>query len=122
MWCCQYRRNIELLQRVQRKATKMVQGMDHLSYEYKVKELGLFSLEKRRLLLIETFQNPKWSYRKEGDRLFSRVCCDQTKGDCFKLEEGRFRLDIKKVFCRKGGAPSLGTFKVRLGRALSKQI
>ena len=44
------------------------------------------------------FQYLKGSYRKEGDRLFSRVCCDRTGGNGFKLKERRFRLGIRKKF------------------------
>lgn len=35
---------------------------------------------------------------KEGDRNFSRVCCDRTKGNYFKLKEGRFGQDIRKIY------------------------
>ena len=42
------------------------------------------------------FQYLKGSYRKEGDRLFSRVCCDRTRGNGFKLKEGRFKLDRRE--------------------------
>ena len=42
------------------------------------------------------FQYLNGSYRKEEDRLFSRVCCNKTRGNGFKLKEGRFKLDIRK--------------------------
>ena len=137
MWSPQYRRAIDLLEHIQRRAMKMIHGMEHLSYEDRLRELGLFSLEKRRLQgdLIAAFQFIKVSYRKEGDRLFSRVCCDRIRRNGFKVREGRFRLDIrKKSFTVRVvrhwnrlpsevvGAQSLETFQVRLDKALGNLI
>ena len=48
MWSPQYRRDMDLLECVQKRATKKIHGMEHRSYEEMLRELGLFSLEKRK--------------------------------------------------------------------------
>ena len=81
------------------------------------------------------FQYLKGNYRKEGNRLFSRVCGDRAGGNGFELKEDRFRLNVrKKSFTvsvvrhrnRLPGdvadSPSLETFKARLDQALGNLI
>ena len=48
MGSAQCRRDVDLTEHIQRRATNTVPGMEHLSYEDRLRELGLFSMEKRR--------------------------------------------------------------------------
>jgi len=74
--------------------------MEHLSYKERLRELGLFSLEKTQLWgnLVVAFQYLKEAYKKPGEGLFTRACTGRTRGNSFKLKNGRFRLDIRNKF------------------------
>ncbi|KAK4831784.1 hypothetical protein QYF61_019097 [Mycteria americana] len=137
LWGHQHKKDMDLIEQVQRTATKMIRGLEHLPYEDRLRGLGLFSLEKRSLWgdFIVAFQYLKGAYRKDGEGLFIKECSDRTSSNGFKLKAGRFRLDSKKKFFTVRvvrhwsrlprevvDAPSLEVFKARLGGALSNLV
>ena len=80
LWGLQDKKDMDLLERVQRRAMKVIRGLEDLSYEDRLRELGLFTLEKTRLWgdLIAAFQYLKGPTGKlERDCLHGHVVIGQ---------------------------------------------
>ncbi|KAM3675670.1 triadin isoform 23-T23 [Ammospiza maritima maritima] len=130
-WEPEHKKDVDMLEQVQEGVIKLSPGLEHISYEDRLREMGQFSLEKRRLrgYLITVFQYLQGACKRAKEGLVTTACSDRENG--FKLKEVGFSLDIReKVFTVRVvrlwnrlprevvDSPSLEVFKARLGRTL----
>ncbi|KAK4831707.1 hypothetical protein QYF61_018759 [Mycteria americana] len=136
-WAPQFMKNVQVLECIQRRATKLVKGLQGMSYEERLRTLGLSSLEKRRLRgdLIALYGFLRRGRGGGGADLFSLGSSDRTCGNGSKLRQGRFRPGIRKHFLIERvvkpwnrlprevvDAPSLSVFKRHLDNALNNMV
>jgi hypothetical protein len=128
-WSPHLKKDIEILERVQRRATKMVKGCQRLSYEERLEYCGLTTLEKRRVRgdLIETFKLMTNKVEMPYDRFFATAQYPGTRGHKYKLFKRRVGTGKQHFFSARVvdvwneldekivSADSVNTFKKRLG-------
>ena len=125
-----------LVEQVQRRATKMIRGLEHLHYVGRLRAEALQPGEEKVLRRpYSSLPVPGGAYRKAGEELSIRACSNRTRRNGFKLDKGRVRLDTRKKFftvrmvrhCNRlpsevVDAPSLVAFKMRLDGAVSNLV
>ena len=124
-----YKKDMIAIENVQRRATKLVTNIKHLSYKERLKKLGLPSLEYRRERadLIEVYKIMNDIDQVDKDKLFEFPTYTATRGHQFKLAKKQHRLKVRsnsfslRVIDSWNSlpetvvmAPSLNCFKSRL--------
>lgn len=130
LWCPQHKKDMKLLEWVQRRCTKLLRGLEHLLCEDRLRKLGLFVMEKRKL-----HGDLQRGPREPREEHYLRNCSDSTRNIWYRFQEGKFRLDIlekllavrmvrhQNRFLREiVYSPILVVFKARLEKALSSLV
>ena len=99
-WSPHLRKDIDMLERVQHRATKLIEGYQHFSYKERLRKTGLISLEKRRVRgdLIQTFKIVKGYDKLDYRNFFEISKGGKTRGHSIKLVKKRCNGDIRKHF------------------------
>jgi len=105
-WDLWYKKDRDLLERIQWRATEMIKGVEHLPCEERLGDLGLLSLEKRRLRgdLTNVYKYLKCGRQRNMANLFPAVCGDRTRGNNHKLEHRKFQYEKELLHSKGDGA------------------
>ena len=131
VWSPQYKKDKITLENVQRRATRLVKSIKHLSYSERLKTLGLPTLEYRRERadMIQVYKILHDIDKADRERLFQMAAYTSTRGHPLKLFKKRCRLNLRKNYFSQRvidqwnrlptnlvTAPSLNAFKSRLNK------
>ena len=96
----QFQKDIDKLEHVQRRVTRMVEELESMTYGERLRELGMCSLQQRRARgdRIAVFNYVKGNHVEEGANLFTAALETRTRSNGFKLQESRFHLNSRKHF------------------------
>jgi len=95
-WSPQHKRDTDILERIQWRATKTVKVLEHLSWGKAERAIVQAGEEKAQGDLIKVYKYPKGGDKEDGARLFSVVPSDSTRGHRHKLKHSRFPLNTVK--------------------------
>lgn len=97
-WAPYYRKDITHLERIQRRATKLVKGLQHLTYEERLVVLDIQSLERRRVRgdLIETYKVLTGKESIESAQFFTPAASTHLRGNAMKLFKSRSKLLLRQ--------------------------
>lgn len=99
-WSPYHQKDKKLLERVQRRATKMVKGFRYLSYEERLQGLSLKSLSYRRHKadMVQVFKCIKGIDKTNSGSMFTFSNTGKTRGHKYKLQKQKFRTGIRQHF------------------------
>ena len=131
VWHPRYKKEVEQLERVQRRATKLVCNLRHVPYESRLRQMELPSLVYRRYRgdMIEVFKYLRGMYSVRSTELLPRASVSALRGHDYKLMKRHCRSHVRLTFfsfrvvtlwnnlpSEVVSAPSLNTFKGRLDK------
>jgi ribonuclease P/MRP protein subunit RPP40 len=131
VWAPRLNRDIEAVEAVQRRATRMVPGLKDMAYEDRLRKLNLPTLTYRRHRgdVIHAYKYVHGIYNVPGSRLLQKSDLSNTRGNSLKLYKGHSRLGLRSSFFSQrvvakwnslpeevAAAPSMNAFKNRLDK------
>jgi hypothetical protein len=93
-----FKRDIDRIEGVQRRATKMIKGLENKTYVERLRQAGMFYLEKRRLGGNITVCRFIKGFHTEKRDQFSLVNEDRIRSNRLQFQKGKFKLNIRTNF------------------------